>query len=113
MNRNNQASDSSWSEPRSMSATNALIDAIRNSRRLRLDYTQGTSNSHIDCPYMAAVRDQIRGQRAMDRLLNTKLDRDKLPEDTPLPIYLAHREPRSISPPSKWDKPIIKKQKTQ
>ncbi|XP_032574597.1 uncharacterized protein LOC116801096 [Drosophila sechellia] len=42
-------------------------------------------------------------QLFMDRLLNYKLDRDNLPEDTPLPIYLAHREPRSLSPPSRWD----------
>eukprot|EP00099_Drosophila_melanogaster_P005744 NP_001246646.1 uncharacterized protein Dmel_CG43168 [Drosophila melanogaster] len=42
-------------------------------------------------------------QLSMDRLLNYKLDRDNLPEDTPLPIYLAHREPRSLSPPSRWD----------
>ncbi|EDW93633.2 uncharacterized protein Dyak_GE21555, partial [Drosophila yakuba] len=70
------------------------------------------------CPLIAwrtgPVTDEIRElvdarnlkneQMLMDRILNTKLERDKLPEDTPLPIYLAHREPRNPSPPSRWDK---------
>ncbi|XP_039487779.1 uncharacterized protein LOC120449400 [Drosophila santomea] len=70
------------------------------------------------CPFVAwrngAVIDEIselvdarnlkNEQMLMDRVLNTKLERDKLPEDTPLPIYLAHRQPRNPSPPSRWDK---------
>uniref|UniRef100_A0A6P4FPG0 Uncharacterized protein LOC108053292 n=1 Tax=Drosophila rhopaloa TaxID=1041015 RepID=A0A6P4FPG0_DRORH len=56
-----------------------------------------------------AVRNRSDGikwedEKAMDRFLASNLERDKLPEDTPLPIYLAHREPRSVSPPSQWDK---------
>ncbi|XP_016955382.1 uncharacterized protein LOC108028227 [Drosophila biarmipes] len=40
---------------------------------------------------------------AMDRFLAIRLERDSLPEDTPLPIYLKYREPRKPSPPSVWD----------
>ncbi|EDV51137.2 uncharacterized protein Dere_GG15338, partial [Drosophila erecta] len=50
------------------------------------------------------ARNRKNEQVVMDRILNNKLERDKLPENTPLPIYLAHREPRSPSPPSRWDK---------
>ncbi|XP_022216084.2 uncharacterized protein LOC111070085 [Drosophila obscura] len=44
-------------------------------------------------------------QKAMDELLSARLMRDTLPEDTPLPTYLAFREPRCPSPESRWDAP--------
>lgn len=52
---------------------------------------------------MSEARERDREKKAMDRFLNAKLVRDALPVDTPLPIYLAFREPRGISPPSHWD----------
>ncbi|KAI8040479.1 hypothetical protein M5D96_006422 [Drosophila gunungcola] len=48
-------------------------------------------------------------QKDMDSFLNSKLERDSLPEDTPLPYYLAHKEPRSISPASEWDSQTLLK----
>ncbi|XP_017110065.1 uncharacterized protein [Drosophila bipectinata] len=41
----------------------------------------------------------------LNHLMNSRLARDDLPEDTPLPVYLSYREPRGVSPPSHWDSP--------
>ncbi|XP_070071225.1 uncharacterized protein [Drosophila takahashii] len=93
MSRANRASES----------TSALIQAIRESRSRNAG--QPRLRSYDDeLRDIADASHQNREQRDMDRFLNIKLGRDRLPEDTPLPIYLAHRERRSPSPESKWDK---------
>ncbi|XP_044314045.1 uncharacterized protein LOC123037441 [Drosophila rhopaloa] len=109
MNENNQAADSSLADQPGP-GTAAFLQAIRNCRESDVEPFQGRFTDEVDFRIMAA-RDRVCYDKAMDRLMNSRLDREKLPEDTPLPIYLAYKEPRSVSPPSKWDKLPTKKQK--
>ncbi|KAH8419825.1 hypothetical protein KR009_002920 [Drosophila setifemur] len=64
-----------------------------------------TAGGRDEYQVIALAREREREQKAMDRFLNTTLVRDQLPPDTPLKLYLTYREPRSVSPTSRWDGP--------
>jgi len=83
-----------------------IVQAMSRSRNSNSTPRRGFLN-----PELEALGRKNDEQLAMDRFLAIKLERESLPEDTPLPIYLAYREPRTPSPPSVWDKKEPKKSK--
>ncbi|XP_017080257.1 uncharacterized protein LOC108114021 [Drosophila eugracilis] len=108
MSRNNRvpnASSSASATERNRNGLRALPQTIRHPQNPYRTLDEELRD-------MVLASNQAREKKAMDRFLNTKLERDKLPEDTPLPIYLAYREPRKPSPCSRWDKTRPKKNKS-
>ncbi|KAH8314918.1 hypothetical protein KR074_000948 [Drosophila pseudoananassae] len=79
------------------------FDTIHLARRLASGMTN--DGGPVEPFRSPELRRRYKESMKLNRLMNSRLGRDNLPEDTPLPMYLSFREPRGVSPPSTWDSP--------